>query len=165
MDVYLERALAELDAATRDLSAEQWQRAPAGRWHCAHIVEHLGKAYGSTAYILDKCVADGAPKGVAPVWRQRVSATLVVSLGYLPSGVKAPAMTIPNGLTGEEALALARRTLQQLDVAAQRCADMFGAGVRVANHPILGGFTVAQWRRFHWVHTRHHARQIRQRRR
>ena len=37
--------------------------APAGHWHCAQILEHLGKAYGGTAYILDKCVADGAPKG------------------------------------------------------------------------------------------------------
>ena len=70
-------------------------------------------------------------------------------------------MTVPDGLCGEEALALARRTLMELDAAAQRCADTFGDNVRVANHPILGGFTVHQWRRFHWVHTRHHARQIR----
>ena len=69
-------------------------------------------------------------------------------------------MTVPGGLSGEEALALARRTLQELDAAAARCAERFGAGVRVANHPILGGFTVGQWRRFHWVHTRHHMRQI-----
>ena len=74
-------------------------------------------------------------------------------------------MTVPDGLSGEEALALARRTLRELDAAAQRCADTFGANVRVADHPILGGFTVRQWRRFHWVHTRHHVRQIAQRRR
>ena len=165
MDSYLERALADLDAATRGLSDDAWQCAPAGHWHCAQIVEHLGKAYGGTAYILDKCVADGAPKGVPPSWRQRLSATIVVTLGYLPTGVKAPSMTVPDGLSGEEALALARRTLRELDAAAQRCADTFGANVRVANHPILGGFTVRQWRRFHWVHTRHHVRQIAQRRR
>jgi hypothetical protein len=165
MDPHLQRALAEIEAATHGLSGADWQRAPAGHWHCAEIVEHLGKAYGSTAYILDKCVADGAPKGRRPSWRQRLFATMVVNLGFLPSGVKAPAMTVPGGLSGDDALALARRTLQELDAAAVRCVDRFGAGVRVANHPILGGFTVGQWRRFHWVHTRHHMRQILQRRR
>ena len=165
MDLHLRRALDHLDAATRGLSAEDWQRCPAGHWHCAEIVEHLGKAYGSTAYILEKCVQDGAPKGLRPSWRQWLSATLVVDLGYLPTGVKAPAMTVPSGLTGEEALALARRSLQELDAAAERCADMFGPDERVANHPILGGFTVGQWRRFHWIHTRHHVRQILERRR
>ena len=165
MDPHLQRALADIDAATQGLSAADWQRCPAGRWNCAQILEHLGKAYGGTAYILDKCVADGAPKGHQPSWRQRLSATIVVTLGYLPSGVKAPSMTVPDGLCGEEALALARRTLMELDAAAQRCADTFGDYVRVANHPILGGFTVRQWRRFHWVHTRHHVRQIFQRRR
>lgn len=165
MDPHLRRALDHLDAATRDLSAEDWQRCPDGRWHCAEIVEHLGKAYASTAYILDKCVSDGAPKGGQPSWRQRLSATLVVGLGYLPSGVKAPAVTVPSGLAGDEALALARRALLDLDGAATRCAEVFGPGVRVANHPILGGFTVGQWRRFHWIHTRHHVRQILERRR
>jgi len=165
MDSHLRRALDHLDDATHGLSPEDWQRCPDGHWHCAEIVEHLGKAYGTTAYILDKCASDGVPRGGRPSWRQRLSATIVVNLGYLPSGVKAPAVTVPSGLTGEEALALARRALQHLDGAAQRCAEMFGTSVRVANHPILGGFTVAQWRRFHWVHTRHHVRQILERRR
>lgn len=161
MDPHLRRALDHLDAATRNLSAEDWLRGPAGRWQCAEIVEHLGKAYGTTAYILDKCVKEGAPKGRRPSLRQRLSAAIVVGLGYLPSGVTAPAVTVPTGLSGVEALALARRSLQDLDAAAQRCADVFGPRALVANHPILGGFTVGQWRRFHWIHTRHHVRQIR----
>jgi hypothetical protein len=164
MDQHLRRALDDLEAATQGLSPAEWQRCPAGHWHCAEIVEHLARTYGSTAYILDKCVRDGAPKGARPSWRQRLGASIVVSLGYLPSGVKAPAVTVPTGITGDEALALARRSLQDLDVAAQRCTDMFGPDARVANHPILGGFTISQWRRFHWVHTHHHVRQILRRR-
>ena len=67
MDPHLRRALAAIEAATHGLSGADWQRAPAGHWHSAEILEHLGKAYGSTAYILDKCVTDGAPKGEAAV--------------------------------------------------------------------------------------------------
>ncbi len=68
------------------------------------------------------------------------------------------------GSRGPTALAYARETLQALDAAAVRCEAQFGPRVPVANHPILGGFTVRQWRRFHWSHTRHHVRQIAQRR-
>ena len=130
------------------------------------MLEHLGKAYGGTAYILDKCVADGAPKGVPPSWRQRLSATMVVDPGLFAVRRESSVDDRP----GRPAPVKKRWRWRaarsvELDAAAQRCADTFGANVRVANHPILGGFTVHQWRRFHWVHTRHHIRQIAQRRR
>jgi hypothetical protein len=31
------------------------------------------------------------------------------------------------------------------------------------DHPFLGPLTASQWRKFHLVHGRHHARQIRER--
>ena len=164
VDPHLRRALDAIDEATRGITEEGWRRAAPGQWHSAQILEHLGKAYGSTAYILDKCVTDGAPKGRRPSWRQRVFAALIVDLGYFPTGVSAPEITRPGGLAGTEALAYARETLQALDAAAARCEAQFGSRVPVANHPILGGFTLRQWRRFHWSHTRHHMRQIAQRR-
>jgi len=159
-DAHLRRALHAIDTATAGLSPEGWNAAPAGRWHSAHIIEHLGKTYASTAYILDKCVVDGAPKGRTPSWRQRAIAYGVVRIGYFPTGIKAPAMTIPEGLPGLEALLYARQALLALDGAATQCEARFGSDAWVANHPILGGFTVPQWRQFHWRHTRHHAKQI-----
>jgi len=164
LDPHLQRALDAIEATTRGLTPEAWRRAAPGQWNSAQILEHLGKAYGSTAYILDKCVTDGTPKGRQPSWRQRVYATLIVDLGYFPTGVAAPEITRPDGLAGIEALAYARETLHALDAAASRCDVRFGPRALVANHPILGGFTVRQWRRFHWSHTRHHMRQIAQRR-
>lgn len=159
-DAHLQRTLAALERDTRGFSDEAWARASPGGWTCAQIVEHLGKAYGSTAYIMDKCIADGAPKGQPPSWTQRVFITLIVDIGYFPSGRPAPAITLPAGLPGPEALTLARETLQAMDAAAARCEAAFGRRALVANHPILGGFTVGQWRRFHATHTRHHLRQI-----
>ena len=111
VDPHLQRALDAIDAATRGLTEEAWLRAAPGQWNSAQILEHLGKAYGSTAYILDKCVADGAPKGRQPSWRQRVYTTLIVDLGYFPTGVAAPEITRPDGLLGTVALAYARETL------------------------------------------------------
>jgi len=42
----------------------------------------------------------------------------------------------------------------------QRCEERFGAKTRLLDHPILGPLTAEQWRKFHWVHGRHHAKQI-----
>ena len=159
-DPHLRRALQAIDTATADMPSEAWSVAPAGRWHVAHIIEHLGKTYERTAYILEKCVTDGAPNGRTPSWRQRTFAMVVVRIGYFPTGIKAPEMTIPEGLPGMEALAYARQNLLALDAAASRCEARFGSAAWVANHPILGGFTVPQWRQFHWRHTWHHAKQI-----
>ena len=66
-DPHLQRALDALNVASHALSTEGWLRAAPGHWNSAQIVEHLGKAFGSTAYILDKCVTDGAPKARTPV--------------------------------------------------------------------------------------------------
>ncbi|BCS33818.1 hypothetical protein TBR22_A30460 [Luteitalea sp. TBR-22] len=163
-DPHLQRALDLIDSATRDFTSSDWETGAPGRWSRAAILEHLGKAYAATAYILDKCVHDGAPKGTAPAWRQRLFTWLIVDVGWFPTGARAPAMTLPEGMAGAEALAYARRSLQALDEAAVRCAAAFAPAARVATHPILGGFTVDQWRRFHWSHTRHHVRQIARRR-
>lgn len=163
-DSSLQRALDAIDDAAGTLSGDDWLRAAPGHWNCSQIFEHLGKAYGTTAYILDKCIADGAPKGRAQSWRQRLFTALVVDVGYFPTGVQAPEVTRPVGLPADQALAYARETLMALDAAAVRCLARFGGRVRVANHPILGGFTVPQWQRFHWRHTHHHMRQIARRR-
>jgi hypothetical protein len=40
------------------------------------------------------------------------------------------------------------------------CDAEYGRGKSIAEHPILGPLTADEWRKFHWVHGRHHARQI-----
>ena len=160
----LQRSIEAIDDVVGALALADLDRAPTRGWSIAQILEHLGKAYGSTAYILDKCVTDGAPKGRSPSLTQRFFATLIIDVGYFPRGVRAPEITVPTGMGGAEAVAYSRTQLQALDTAAARCLERFGPRVRVANHPILGGFTVPQWQRFHWRHTRHHVRQIATRR-
>lgn len=156
----LQRSLEAIDDVASRFGGPDLERQPPRGWSVAQILEHLGKAYGSTAYILEKCVADGRARGRAPSLTQRIFATLIIDVGYFPRGVRAPEVTVPTGMGGDEAVAFARTQLHALDTAATRCLGHFGPRVRVANHPILGGFTVPQWQRFHWRHTCHHARQI-----
>lgn len=156
----LEAAHAAIDAATMNMTPDDLLRHAPGKWSSAQVLEHLAKAYGSTAYILDKCVEEHRTVATPPSAVQQLFAWIVVRIGYLPSGRTAPAVTLPEGLPPLEALDAARTSLAALDAAAARAANVFGPAMRVANHPILGGFTIPQWTRFHRVHTRHHMKQI-----
>ncbi len=159
-DPHLRRARALIDDTVAGLAHEALAWHEDGRWSTAEILDHLAKTYGGTAYIFRKCLADDGPKGRPPSVGEGLRAFVLLRLGYFPSGIKAPAMTLPDGLAPFEALDAARTRLAALDAVAAQCAERFGARARIANHPILGGLTVQQWRRFHWIHTRHHMRQI-----
>jgi hypothetical protein len=53
--------------------------------------------------------------------------------------------------------------LADLDVVLAEAAARFGEDAPLFDHPYFAGMSAAQWRRFHWRHTLHHVRQIRQR--
>ena len=53
--------------------------------------------------------------------------------------------------------------LRAMDLALAGAEQRFGTAALLANHPYFGGLTAAQWRKFHWRHTRHHLKQIRAR--
>ena len=156
----LARARAAIDTATEGMTEGDLLRHAPGKWSSAQVLEHLAKAYGSTAYILDKCVREHRTVATPPLARQRFFAWVIIGVGYFPHGRSAPSVTIPGGMSPLEALAAARTSLAALDAAAARGVEVFGPVTRVANHPLLGGFTIPQWRRFHRVHTRHHMKQI-----
>ena len=47
-----------------------------------------------------------------------------------------------------------------MDKLIAQCEAQYGARNKVLDHPILGPLTARQWRKFHWVHGRHHMKQI-----
>jgi hypothetical protein len=160
MHSYLQRVQRAIDDAVRGLSLEQlaWHRE--GKWSAADILEHLSLTYSGTAKNLHRCLGSGRPSITPPTGRQRVAGFVVTGLRYMPPGRKAPAMVIPKGAAPETVLAEVRRTLAAADDAISRCEAQFGAGAKIANHPILGPLSARQWRTFHWVHARHHMKQI-----
>ncbi len=53
--------------------------------------------------------------------------------------------------------------IQQMEAGLAECDRRFGPRARILDHPVLGPLNVGEWRKFHWVHGKHHARQIRER--
>jgi hypothetical protein len=92
-----------------------------------------------------------------------MAALLVVNLGYVPAGRKAPERATPRGMPPEEVQQAIASELQRMRLGLDDCERRFGAGTKIMDHPFLGPLTAGEWRKFHWVHGRHHARQIRER--
>ncbi|MEW5984032.1 MAG: DinB family protein [Acidobacteriota bacterium] len=156
----LGRAREIIERATAGMTPDEMSRHPEGKWSTAGILEHLEKAFSTSAQRLNRCVEDGAPYTKPDTWTQRFSTWLVVGVGYFPTGREAPEYVRPEGRPAEQSLAAFKAALEALDAACAAAEQRFGLDAKVANHPILGKFSVRQWRRFHLIHTRHHAKQI-----
>jgi Protein of unknown function (DUF1569) len=163
MDSSLERLRQELEDAIGSASPSASAQAPAGKWNAGQILEHLFLTYQNTNRGIDKCLRQGAPLATQATLKQRMAAFLVVNLGYMPEGRKAPERVTPRGMALEEVQRAIVSELQRMGPGLEDCERRFGARTKIMDHPFLGPLTAGEWRRFHWVHGRHHARQIRQR--
>lgn len=163
MDFSLERLRQELEDAIGSASPSAWAQAPPGKWNAAQILEHLFLTYKNTNRGMAKCVEQSAPLATRATVKQRVATLLVVNLGYLPEGRKAPERATPRGMPPEEVQRAIVPELQKMGAGLDDCERRFGTRTKIMDHPFLGPLTAGEWRKFHWVHGRHHARQIRDR--
>lgn len=160
----LARCLAMIDAATSGLDDGRAAVRVNGQWSIAEIVEHLDRTYTGTTRGFERCLEAGAPRVTAATPKTRVRKLVVVTLGFFPTGIEAPRHVVPSGeLTLSALVERVGAHLDALDKAAARAAERWGAAP-VLDHPLLGPFTVADWMRFHQVHTRHHQKQMADRR-
>ena len=160
MDFRLEELRQVLADAAGGMSAEQLSWHPPGKWCAAEVLEHLYLTYTGTIKGFERVVEAGEPLATAASLKQRWGTLVVVGFGYLPTGRKAPKVAEPRGLPAEKVRAEMEAKLAAMDEIMARCEEKMGR-VKVLDHPILGPLTAAQWRKFHLVHGRHHARQIR----
>lgn len=163
MDSYLERLRQELEDAMRGASVSELAQAPAEKWSGAQILEHLFLTYKHTNRGLEKCLEQDAPLVTQDTLKQRFGALLVVDLGYMPGGRQAPERATPRGMPAEEVRQALVPELAKMRSRLEDCEGRFGARTKILDHPFLGPLTAGEWRKFHWVHGRHHARQIRER--
>lgn len=154
----LHHALSETLAASlnEDMS---WH--PPGKWCAAELFEHLYLSYAGTIKGFERVAAAGKPLVTAATWRQRFQTLVVVGLGHMPQGVKAPAVVVPRGLPLEQVRAGIISAIQQMDEIITRCEAAHGSNRKLLDHPILGPLSAAQWKKLHLVHGVHHMRQIR----
>lgn len=159
MDLYLARLHAAITAATKDMTAEQLQRHEPGKWSTAEVLEHLYLSYTGTVKGLGRCLAEGKPLARPQTLRDRLATTLVTGLGYFPNGRKSPKQASPRGTSVEQVMAGIGPEIRKMDELLGQCVERHGNAL-VLDHPILGPLTAKQWAKFHWVHGRHHVKQI-----
>ena len=147
----------------RGRADSEWERGPAGKWTPAQIVEHLalGLSLSAETFL--------ARRNHAPMSRRRrtpaehVAKLLIFGFRWFPPGRKAPERTTPppqiNRATAETHFLAGLEAWDQVDRALlpERRNNLF------VKHPRMGDLTVEEWMRFHVIHARHHARQIRER--
>ena len=155
-------ALQEIDSATQGMSDAELLYHPEGKWSAAHILEHLSLAFEHTVKGMKRCLDAGKNLGDEPTMKQRLFHMIVLDLKHFPRGRQAPEMVVPKGQQGGlEAVDRIRKALVAMDQTLAECRDRLGTSGRLANHPVLGPLTNEQWCRFHYVHTKHHMKQIR----
>jgi len=160
MDSNLRKLQAAIALATGGLRPEQVTKHPEGKWSVGQILEHLYLTYSGTAKGLERCLQEGKPLARSPMLKDRVRTLVVTGVGYMPEGRKAPERTTPRGMPAEEAMGGIASQIQAMDELITQCEVRFGKRTRLLDHPILGPLTARQWRKFHWVHGRHHVKQI-----
>ena len=160
MDSYLQRLHETLASATRGITAEELRRHPEGKWCAAEVLEHLLLTYTGTVKGCEKCLQTGKPLGSKPTLRQRFSALAVTEFRYFPTGRQAPERARPKGMEPEKVLAEIGPQIVRMDELIAQCEKQYGSRIKMMNHPVLGPLTVGEWRKFHWVHGRHHMKQI-----
>lgn len=160
MDSYLERLHNAIASAISGMSGDELTRHPEGKWSAAEVLEHLYLTYTGTQKAFERCLKAGKPLGGVPTFKQRMAVTAVTDLGYLPQGRKSPDPVRPRGMPAEKVVAEIGPQIVAMDQAIAQCEARYGARIKVLDHPILGPLTVKQWRKFHWVHGRHHVKQI-----
>ena len=144
------------------LSGDDWHRAPDGKWSVAQIIHHLAIGVDSTAEVfLRRAESDGMQRRASP--QQTMLRHLALGIGRFPSGLESPKGALPDERPEPELVqAQFRMGVERYHEIASDWPTERQESVFV-NHPILGDLNFPEWVRFHYVHSRHHARQIRHR--
>ena len=155
-----------LSTPLQGLSVRQTQLRPTThpeKWTIQQIVEHLLLTYTSTQYVMETRIAKGNPTKSKPSVPQRLIQLGVIRLGYFPHGRVAPSIVDPppstQALNGEQLIQTIHQQLSATDQLFQQAEAAFGQQ-RAVTHHVLGPLNIHQWRCFHLIHGRHHAKQI-----
>jgi len=160
MDSRLEKLKEDLESAVEGMSSEQLNWHLPGKWCAAEVLEHLYLTYAGTIKGFEKVITSGKPLATRASMAHRVLTFVIVGLGRMPAGRKAPAMAQPRGLPPEQVRNELGAKLAAMDAIIAQCEARFGRRLKLLDHPILGPLTATQWRELHLVHGRHHEKQL-----
>ena len=150
-----------LSSAIAGMTTEDLSRHPEGKWSTAEILDHLNLTYLGTIKNLERRIAEGKTCREGDRRKKRLPRFVVTRLGYLPHGRKSPERALPRGTPAQQITSEVMESMARLDGVLAECEVRFPGGVPIAEHPILGPLTAAEWRGFHLAHGCHHAKQVR----
>jgi hypothetical protein len=131
-----------------------------GKWSSAEILEHLSLAYSRTAARMRPLLQENLPEVRRRTFTEWIGGIIVLKLGRIVPGRKAPEALTPRGASPAEVKIRIEEKLGQLDMVMNECAERFGSDQRVLVNPVLGPLSLSEWRKFHRLHTLHHMKQI-----
>jgi hypothetical protein len=143
---------------TAQHTRNQLTRHAEGKWSPAEILEHLNLSYSGTIKGLDRCLQSGSTTASSDRSRMRWQRLILIRGGYFPRGRQSPPRVQPRGTPAEQVTAEILVNVARLDGVIQQCETRFGRGKPLADHPVLGPLTATEWRKFHLVHGKHHAK-------
>jgi len=149
-----------LAAAIAGMSADDLTRHPEGKWSSGEILDHLNLTYLGTIKNCERCLAMGKSGASLDRRAKRWQRRGILWLGFFPPGRKSPERVLPRGTPVGQLSTEIFENIARMESIIAECDTRFGKGKSIADHPILGPLTASEWRKFHWVHGRHHARQI-----
>ena len=150
----------QLAKAIDGMTAEDLARHPEGKWSSAEILDHLNQTYRGTVKNCEHCLATGRSGENVGRNTKRWQRRVVIWLGYIPSGRTSPAHALPRGTPIAQLIIEIFENITRMENLIAACDAQYGRGKSIAEHPILGPLTASEWRKFHWIHGMHHARQI-----
>lgn len=143
------------------VSGDDWHKAPRGKWTLAQILQHLAIGVDVVGTTLEQRADKHMCRRAKP--HQTVLRHLILGLGAIPGGLKAPAVTKPEDQPDPELIAA------QFRMGVEKLRELAGTWPkdlqlnRYVGHPFLGDLNLPEWVRFHYLHCRHHAKQLRDR--
>jgi hypothetical protein len=157
---YIPRLQEAIASAMRGMTREQMLRDRGGKWSIAHILEHLYLTYTGTIRACERALDRENPQVTSQTPAQRLKTLLIMTVGHFPPGIEAPRQVRPKGIPVDQVVSDIQRQIAVMEQALTCCERQMGKRKKLFNHPVLGALTGDQWRKFHWLHGRHHVRQI-----
>src|SRR3977135_2940419 len=84
------------------MSSEQLSWHLPGKWCATEVLEHLYLTYAGTTKGFEKVITSGQPLATRASMAHRMRTFVVVGLGHMPAGRKAPPVAQPTGLPAEQ---------------------------------------------------------------
>ncbi len=91
VDLRLDELRRSLESAMEGMPSEEWNWHPAGKWCAAEVLEHLYLTYAGTITGFERVLRKGKPLATRASMAQRALTSVIVGLGHMPAGRKAPA--------------------------------------------------------------------------